>query len=136
MSSTLDVRHLAYSPSEAGARVGLSRERIRQHIVSGSLPAKRDGRRYLITHDALERWVEGLPPVVAPTSSLPAATSAERQGPASETEGNGGSGHATSPNLPAGDHVVVPLAGSDALIAHEEAAQGSSSPGRPVTGPR
>ena len=52
---------LAYSIENAAATVGLSRTSIKQEIAAGRLRARKMGRRTLVRHIDLLRWLDGLP---------------------------------------------------------------------------
>lgn len=112
-----DVRHIAYSPAEAAAMVGLSRETVRRHVHSGRIDARRDGDRILITHEALVRFVE----------SLPAVTSAERLGAVpDESEAPGVPAGSVAPAPP----VVVGEGPTGTSIRMKKPAGGASPAGR------
>lgn len=62
---------LAYDRREAAEACSVSEDTIKKAVASGALRAKRSGRKddkadgdgvgkYLITHDALLAWLEGL----------------------------------------------------------------------------
>jgi excisionase family DNA binding protein len=58
---------LTFTPAEAAAKTGISRDVIMRQIHAGLLRAKkvstpdgRPGRLYLVTDKALREWVDGL----------------------------------------------------------------------------
>jgi excisionase family DNA binding protein len=55
---------LAHSVSEACSIAGLGRTSLYEAIRTGALRAVKRGRRTLILHEDLLRWVQSLPPVV------------------------------------------------------------------------
>lgn len=61
MTSPAD--RLALSIPEAAKLTSLSEENIRDRCVSGEIPAKRVGRRWLIPVKALEAWLNDPTPV-------------------------------------------------------------------------
>jgi excisionase family DNA binding protein len=60
---------LAHSISQACSIAGLGRTSLYEAIRTGALRAVKRGRRTLILHDDLERWVRSLPPVAAESIS-------------------------------------------------------------------
>jgi excisionase family DNA binding protein len=60
------LEKLAFSVAEAAARSGLGRDRVYDATRSGELVARKFGRRTLITADALQRFLNGLPPLQLP----------------------------------------------------------------------
>lgn len=58
---TIIVQRLAYSTEEAAAMIGICRQEISRLIHEGRLPARRYGRRVLVTHDALVEFLSRLP---------------------------------------------------------------------------
>jgi hypothetical protein len=52
---------VAHSPERAAELANLSRTRIFEAMRTGKLPAKKAGRRTLIVHDDLVRFVQSLP---------------------------------------------------------------------------
>lgn len=61
MLATVTATPLAYSPNEAAKAIGHSRTRVYELIASGQLRAKKDGRRTVILHAELERYLAELP---------------------------------------------------------------------------
>lgn len=59
MNQTTEVRK-AYSKDEAAHLYGVSLQTINRAIHSGRLRAKKIGRSYRISTDALAEWFEGL----------------------------------------------------------------------------
>jgi excisionase family DNA binding protein len=59
---------MALSVDEAAMRAGLGRDRIYSAIRNGDLVARKFGRRTLITTDALQRFLDGLPPLRLPAA--------------------------------------------------------------------
>jgi excisionase family DNA binding protein len=57
---------LAFSVEETSIRTGLGRDRIYAAIRDGDLVARKFGRRTLITPDALQRFLDGLPALRLP----------------------------------------------------------------------
>ena len=53
----LSERRLAYTIKEAVEVSGCSKEAIRNAVNSRALPAKKIGQRWIITRDALVRWL-------------------------------------------------------------------------------
>jgi hypothetical protein len=53
---------VAHSPERAAELASLSRTRIFEAMRAGKLPAKKAGRRTLIVHEDLVRFVQSLPP--------------------------------------------------------------------------
>jgi excisionase family DNA binding protein len=60
------VEKIAFSVDEAAMRAGLGRDRIYAAIRNGDLVARKYGRRTLITSEALQRFLNGLPPLQLP----------------------------------------------------------------------
>jgi excisionase family DNA binding protein len=61
----VDLRgRVTLSPLEAASAAGVSHTRIYEQIDAGALPAKKLGSRTLILVRDLERWADGLPPVL------------------------------------------------------------------------
>jgi excisionase family DNA binding protein len=58
------VEKIAYRTAEAAAATGLSRDTILRAVHAGKLDAKKVGTgpraAYLITADALQRWIDSL----------------------------------------------------------------------------
>lgn len=101
-----DLRPLAYSLRAAAPLVGLSHEELRKAVHAGDLDAKKRGRRYLITHAALERFIEGLP-----------AAATQPGGASVSTSGHEPLAHSSFPSQPA---VAVADEGSDARNVNGE----------------
>lgn len=76
MTATASPNHLAYSLHEAATLTGLSREELRRRVHAGDLDAKRAGRRILIPHAALERFVDDLPAAATQRGAVPDETEA------------------------------------------------------------
>lgn len=55
---TDNIERLVYTPVEAAAAAGVSRNKIYEEVNAGRLPAKRVGRKILIRKSALEKWLE------------------------------------------------------------------------------
>lgn len=51
---------LAYTPEQAAAKVGLSKDTIMRQIRAGKLRAKKVGRLYSIPEKNLREWHQGL----------------------------------------------------------------------------
>ena len=63
-------RHrMALSVAEAAVEAGVGRDQVYQAIRQGRLEARKWGRRTLITHDALRRFLNGLPPLQLPPAA-------------------------------------------------------------------
>jgi excisionase family DNA binding protein len=63
-------RHrMALSVAEAAVEAGIGRDGIYQAIRDHRLAAVKYGRRTLITHDALRRFLNGLPPLQLPPAA-------------------------------------------------------------------
>jgi excisionase family DNA binding protein len=60
------IEKMAFSVDEAAMRAGLGRDRIYSAIRNGALVARKFGRRTIITADALQRFLDGLPPLQLP----------------------------------------------------------------------
>jgi excisionase family DNA binding protein len=56
-----DMNQLLYSLADAWATLGVSRSTLYELIAAGDIEAVKVGRRTLIRHDELERYVQGLP---------------------------------------------------------------------------
>lgn len=56
-------RRLAMSVADVATATGIGRDGIYQAIRDGRLTARKLGRRTIITHDALERFLQALPPL-------------------------------------------------------------------------
>src|SRR5262245_51408293 len=54
---------IAYSMKDAARVTGCSLTRIKRAIRQGELQAHKDGRRTLITHVELQRWVAAMPTI-------------------------------------------------------------------------
>ncbi|MGC4964267.1 helix-turn-helix domain-containing protein [Gordonia sp. DT101] len=52
---------LAYSTTEAGKLVGVSKQTIERAIKAGDLMAKRIGTRVVVPANELQEWFEALP---------------------------------------------------------------------------
>jgi len=63
------VEKLAFSVDEAAIRAGLGRDRIYSAIRNGDLVARKYGRRTLITSEALQRFLNALPPLQLPPAA-------------------------------------------------------------------
>ena len=48
---------------QVAARLGVSREKVRQLCISGDLPCYKIGSQYRVDPDALTAWLEGQKPV-------------------------------------------------------------------------
>jgi excisionase family DNA binding protein len=64
-----DRAKMAFSVDEAAVRAGLGRDRIYDAIRNGDLVARKFGRRTLITAEALQRFLNGLPPLQLPPAA-------------------------------------------------------------------
>lgn len=51
---------LAYSIKDLAAAIGRSERHVRKLIADGDLAAKRDGKGYVITAAAAQKWLDGL----------------------------------------------------------------------------
>jgi excisionase family DNA binding protein len=60
---------MAFSVDEAAVRAGLGRDRIYDAIRNGDLVARKFGRRTLVTAEALQRFLNGLPPLQLPPAA-------------------------------------------------------------------
>ena len=54
-------RRMALSVSEVAAEIGVGRDQVYAAIREGRLDARKWGRRTVVTYDALERFLSGLP---------------------------------------------------------------------------
>jgi excisionase family DNA binding protein len=63
------VEKMAFSVDEAAMRAGLGRDRIYTAIRNGDLVARKYGRRTLITSEALQRFLNALPPLQLPPAA-------------------------------------------------------------------
>jgi excisionase family DNA binding protein len=59
-------RHMAMSVAEAAVEARIGRDGIYEAIRDGRLEARKWGRRTLVTHEALQRFLNGLPPLRLP----------------------------------------------------------------------
>jgi excisionase family DNA binding protein len=59
-------RHIAMSIADVSAETGIGRDSIYAAIRNGQLEARKWGRRTLITDEALQRFLNGLPPLQLP----------------------------------------------------------------------
>ena len=57
------IEKMAFSVDEAAMRAGRGRDKLYAAIREGNLVARKFGRRTLITADALQRFLDGLPPL-------------------------------------------------------------------------
>jgi excisionase family DNA binding protein len=57
VSARTDVRRLAYSPDEAAAALGVSRDYLDEHVAH-ELRWVRRGRRKFVAVTELERWLD------------------------------------------------------------------------------
>jgi excisionase family DNA binding protein len=64
-----DRAKMAFSVDEAAVRAGLGRDRIYDAIRNGDLVARKFGRRTLVTAEALQRFLNGLPPLQLPPAA-------------------------------------------------------------------
>jgi excisionase family DNA binding protein len=60
------ITKMAFSIDEAAIRADIGRDAIYAAIREGRLEARKLGRRTLITHDALHRFLDGLPQLQLP----------------------------------------------------------------------
>ena len=69
MSSETSFQHhrLALSVAEAAVQAGVGRDQVYQAIRDGRLEARKWGRRTVITHGALQQFLDGLPLLRLPT---------------------------------------------------------------------
>lgn len=58
---TIITQRLAYSTEEAAGMLGICRQEVSKLIHEGKLPARRYGRRVLVTHEALVEFLSRLP---------------------------------------------------------------------------
>jgi excisionase family DNA binding protein len=61
-------RRMAMSVAEAAVEAGVGRDHIYGAIRDGRLEARKLGRRTIITYDALERFLNGLPSLQLPAA--------------------------------------------------------------------
>jgi excisionase family DNA binding protein len=59
-------RYMAMSVAEAADEAGIGRDGIYAAIREGRLEARKWGRRTLITHEALQHFLNALPPLQLP----------------------------------------------------------------------
>jgi excisionase family DNA binding protein len=59
-------RRMALSVAEAAVEAGVGRDQVYNAIRDGRLEARKWGRRTLITYDALQRFLNGLPSLRLP----------------------------------------------------------------------
>ncbi len=59
--TTLQRQRLALSVAEAAVEAGVGRDQVYAAIRDGRLEARKWGRRTVITYDALQRFLGGLP---------------------------------------------------------------------------
>ena len=59
-------RRMALSVAEAAVEAGVGRDQVYNAIRDGRLEARKWGRRTLITFDALQYFLNGLPPLRLP----------------------------------------------------------------------
>jgi excisionase family DNA binding protein len=62
-------RRLALSVSEVAVEAGVGRDQVYAAIREGRLEARKWGRRTLITYDALQRFLNGLPQLHLPPAA-------------------------------------------------------------------
>ena len=62
-------RRVALSVSEVAVEAGVGRDQVYAAIREGRLEARKWGRRTLITYDALQRFLNGLPPLQLPPAA-------------------------------------------------------------------
>jgi excisionase family DNA binding protein len=62
-------RRMAMSVAEAAIEANIGRDGIYEAIREGRLEARKWGRRTLITHEALQRFLNGLPPLQLPPAA-------------------------------------------------------------------
>ena len=62
-------RRLAMSVAEAAVEAGVGRDHIYGAIRAGRLDARKLGRRTIITCNALEKFLNGLPPLQLPPAA-------------------------------------------------------------------
>ena len=62
-------RRMALSIAEAAVEAGVARDKVYEAIREGRLEARKWGRRTLITYDALQRFINGLPPLRLPPAA-------------------------------------------------------------------
>ena len=62
-------RRLALSVAEAAVEAGVGRDQVYAAIRDGRLEARKWGRRTLITYEALQRFLNGLPPLQLPPAA-------------------------------------------------------------------
>ena len=53
-----DDERIVYTPDELVSKLGLPRHQVFRALRSGDIPARRVGRRYLVSKVGLERWLE------------------------------------------------------------------------------
>jgi len=62
-------RRMALSIAEAAVEAGVARDKVYEAIREDRLEARKWGRRTLITYDALQRFLNGLPPLQLPPAA-------------------------------------------------------------------
>jgi excisionase family DNA binding protein len=62
-------RRIALSVAEAAVEAGVGRDQVYAAIRDGRLEARKWGRRTLITYEALQRFLNGLPPLQLPPTA-------------------------------------------------------------------
>jgi len=62
-------RHMAMSVAEAADEAGIGRDGIYAAIRQGRLEARKWGRRTIITEEALQRFLNELPPLQLPPAA-------------------------------------------------------------------
>jgi excisionase family DNA binding protein len=62
-------RRLAMSVAEAALEAGIGRDGIYQAIRERRLEARKHGRRTIITYEALQAFLSGLPPLQLPPAA-------------------------------------------------------------------
>jgi len=62
-------RHMAMSVAEAAVEASIGRDGIYAAIRDGRLEGRKWGRRTLITDEALQRFLNGLPPLHLPPAA-------------------------------------------------------------------
>lgn len=57
----MESEQKGYSPDQACKLLGIGKTKFYAEMNSGKIPAKKHGRRTIISVEALERWFKNLP---------------------------------------------------------------------------